>query len=256
MGKNRHKPEYINREISWLAFNERVLQEAQDKSVPLVERMRSLGIFSNNLDEFFKVRVATLQRATRISKNPIDPMDFDPEETLTHIHQAVVRLQEKFDRTFSQVAAELAKEDVHFVDETRLGDAQKLFVEAYFEKKVRPYLVPLMLNNKRPFPQMYRKFKRHFRAATPPHASAGSRPSLALPERRTAKRSAAQRGLDMLRRMGEAEAARVPWGEGLGKGGCTPAESVYDQHPSPGSHDEPGRLVPHGKNYRVLSGHR
>jgi polyphosphate kinase len=154
MGKNRQKPEYINREISWLAFNERVLQEAQDTSVPLVERMRFLGIFSHNLDEFFKVRVATLQRATRISKKPIDPMAFDPEETLTHIHQAVMRLQEKFDRTFNQVAAELAKEDVHFVDETRLDDAQKLFVEEYFAKKVRPYLVPLMLNTKRPFPQL------------------------------------------------------------------------------------------------------
>ena len=79
------KKEFVNREISWLSFNERVLQEAEDKTNPLIERLRFLGIFSNNQDEFFKVRVATLTRAKGLSKKPIDPMDFDPRETLAEI---------------------------------------------------------------------------------------------------------------------------------------------------------------------------
>ncbi|MFM1999407.1 MAG: Polyphosphate kinase, partial [Bacteroidota bacterium] len=124
MGEKR-KREFINREISWLSFNERVLQEAQDKEVPLIARMRYLGIFSNNLDEFFKVRVATLRRAIAFSNRAVDPMDFNPSETITEILEGVFKLQEKFDKTFKQLSVELAKERIHFIDETKLLPDQK-----------------------------------------------------------------------------------------------------------------------------------
>lgn len=148
------KTEFINREISWLAFNERVLKQATETSVPLIERIRFLGIFSNNLDEFFKVRVATLKRAKSLKSRAIDPMDFDPQETLYQIHLRVIQLQEKFDHIFESVLKELDKQGIHFLKETQLNAEQKKFVEFYFEDKVRPYLVPVMLNNKVAFPQL------------------------------------------------------------------------------------------------------
>ncbi len=148
------KSEFINREISWLSFNERVLQEAEDKSNPLIERMRFLGIFSNNQDEFFKVRVATLARAKGISKKAIDPMDFDPNETLSEIHFIVLKQQQKFEKVFQQMMAELKKENIHFVNETQINAEQKKFVESYFETNVRPNLAPLMLSGKTTFPQL------------------------------------------------------------------------------------------------------
>ena len=146
--------EFLNREISWLSFNERVLQEAEDKSNPLIERIRFLGIFSNNQDEFFKVRVATLTRAKGLSKKPIDPMDFDPKETLAEIHSIVLKQQQKFDKVFTSLLAELKKEGICFVNESELTPDQKLFVEAFFENTIRPNLVPLMLNQKNNFPEL------------------------------------------------------------------------------------------------------
>jgi polyphosphate kinase len=154
MSKKKEKHKFINREISWLAFNDRVLQEAQDMNVPLIERLRFLGIFSNNLDEFFKVRVATLRRATGLSKKPIDPMDFNPEETLRQIHGFVVQQQERFEKTFSQLTADLSRNGIHFVNETGMNAEQKQFAETFFEEKVRPYLVPLMLSHKNIFPSL------------------------------------------------------------------------------------------------------
>ncbi len=152
-GKKK-KSEFINREISWLSFNERILQEASDESVPLIERIRFLGIFSNNLDEFFKVRVATLRRARLLKSKAIDPMDFDPSETLLRIHLTVLRLQEKFDKTFERLIGELKKEGIDLIHETQLSSAQKLFVDVYFEEKVRPFLSPLMLSWKAAFPPL------------------------------------------------------------------------------------------------------
>ena len=146
--------EFINREISWLEFNERVLQQAAEKSNPLISRMRFLGIFSNNLDEFFKVRVATLKRAKTLKSKAIDPMDFEPEETLTQIHRTVIELQEKFDRHFELIINELAKGGIHFLRENELNGDQKKFAEQYFETQIRPSLVPVMLSNKTPFPQL------------------------------------------------------------------------------------------------------
>jgi polyphosphate kinase len=148
----KRKTEFINRELSWLAFNERVLQEAQDRNVPLIERVRFLGIFSNNLDEFFRVRVASLRRAALFRSKSIDPMDFDPRQTLDEIRSSVFRIQEKFNKTFDKLIQELKKEHITFVNESQLSSTQKAFVEKYFETKIRPYLVPLMLSGKTSFP--------------------------------------------------------------------------------------------------------
>jgi len=150
----KKRQEFINREISWLLFNERVLQEAEDPRVPLIERMRFLGIFSNNLDEFFRVRVASIRRAAIWKTRSIDLMDFDPQETLVEIRKTVFRIQEKFNTTFDKLLGELKKQRIEFVNETQLSDGQKTYVATYFETKVRPYLVPLMLSGKTSFPAL------------------------------------------------------------------------------------------------------
>ena len=88
---------YVNREISWLAFNDRVLQEAEDTSVPLIERIRFLGIYSNNQDEFFRVRVATLRRVAKVGKK-IKDFGNNPTSILDRIQDIVIRQQQRFDK--------------------------------------------------------------------------------------------------------------------------------------------------------------
>ncbi len=150
----KKKSEFINREISWLAFNERVLNEAGNKSVPLIERLRFLGIFSNNLDEFFRVRVATLRRATGVSNKPIDPMDFDPEETLQEIQEIINAQQEMFDHHFQVITEQLAKSGVHLINEKQILKEHVPFLREYYNGQIKPYLVPVLLNNRIPFPQL------------------------------------------------------------------------------------------------------
>lgn len=150
----KKKSEFINREISWLAFNERVLNAAGNPSVPLIERMRFLGIFSNNLDEFFRVRVATLRRAMGISKKPIDPMDFDPEETLADIQEIISTQQEKFDITLQQITEELHAAGVQLVNEKHIHKEHLLYLNAYYTERIKPYLVPVVLHHRIPFPQL------------------------------------------------------------------------------------------------------
>lgn len=152
--KKKKKTEFLNREISWLSFNERVLQEAQDSNVPLIERVRFLGIFSNNLDEFYRVRVASIRRAALFRSKSLDPMDFDPRQTLEDIRETVFHIQEKFNKTFDKLMVELRKEKIHFVSESELSPTQKVFVDRYFENRIRPYLVPLMLSGKTSFPPL------------------------------------------------------------------------------------------------------
>ena len=150
----KKKSEFINREISWLAFNERVLNEAGNSDIPLVERMRFLGIFSNNLDEFFRVRVATLRRAMGISKKPIDPMDFDPEETLQEIQEIINAQQEKFDHYFHVVSEQLSKSGVSLINEKQILKEHIPYLREFYEEKIKPYLVPVILHHRIPFPQL------------------------------------------------------------------------------------------------------
>lgn len=144
----------INREISWLSFNARVLQEAQDKRNPLVERMRFLGIFSNNLDEFYRVRVASLKRMTVLSKKAKQDLSVDPKLLLHEIQKIVSDQQKDFEETYLKLSQECEDNGIHIINEKMLNAVQQLEVAEYFTTNVRPALVPLMLDNNRPLPRL------------------------------------------------------------------------------------------------------
>lgn len=145
------KRSIINREISWLSFNERVLQEAADPNVPLVERLRFLGIFSNNLDEFFKVRVATIKRMIDVEERTGKPNKEKPKEILNSIQQMVIRLQKKFEAAYEDIKKELEREKINIINEKQLNKRKAQFVKEYFQEKVLPVLTPVMLHNIRDF---------------------------------------------------------------------------------------------------------
>lgn len=144
--------EYLNREVSWLSFNDRVMQEAMDPTVPLLERIRFLGIYSNNLDEFFRVRVATISRMIDYGKKAIPLLGYDPKTTLHEILKINKEHQIQFEKTFLGLKGKLAEEDIFIIDENELSNEQSKLVKRYFRNHVRPSLVPLMIEDKRPFP--------------------------------------------------------------------------------------------------------
>jgi polyphosphate kinase len=144
----------INRELSWLSFNHRVLQEAQDEAVPLVERLRFLGIFSNNLDEFFRVRVATMKRVEAVSKKKELIGDKTAAEVLDEIQNEVVRQKELFAVIYRSILDELKTHNIEIVKENELNEVQAEFVDAYYRAEVAPLLVPIMLKNLDDFPYL------------------------------------------------------------------------------------------------------
>ncbi len=144
----------VNREISWLSFNGRVLQEADDDTTPLIERLKFLGIFSSNLDEFFRVRVATLKRLTRTDGRAKAVIGDKPAKILQEIQEIVLRQSDEFDRIYHEILDRLADAHVHFIDESQLNTGQERFVRAYFHEEVRPALIPIMLENIRQFPPL------------------------------------------------------------------------------------------------------
>ncbi|MDG6243512.1 MAG: polyphosphate kinase 1 [Methanolobus sp.] len=146
--------DYINREISWLSFNERVLQEAKDPEVPLLERLKFLGIFSSNLDEFFSVRVGTLQRMIDAGVKSNAMVGVSPKRVMKQVHDIVLQLRDDFDRVFVELTKELEQHNIFIVDETQLDEVQKSFVEDYFHEKVRPRLIPVMLKDINHFPYL------------------------------------------------------------------------------------------------------
>ncbi len=136
----------IPKEISWLSFNERVLHEAQDNSNPIYDRIRFLGIYSNNLDEFFRVRVATLKRLINLGNQADKLLGYSAIKTLEKINKIVLKQHYVFQLIYRQLILELKKYKVYIVDETQLSKEQYDFVEKYFLDKVRPLLIPVMLN--------------------------------------------------------------------------------------------------------------
>src|SRR5580704_2658163 len=139
----------IVRDISWLSFNGRVLQEAADLSVPLRERIRFLGIFSNNMDEFFRVRVATLKRMIEYSGKPKINMHLElaPAKILDEIQSIVLEQQGAFNTTWELIRKELEKEKIYLVNEKQLNKEEQKFVQNYFEEEVRSNIIPLMIES-------------------------------------------------------------------------------------------------------------
>jgi len=137
---------YIDREISWLDFNERVLQEATDTSTPLLERARFLGIYSNNRDEFFRVRVATLRRLLKYETDH----QIQGKTTgiiLDQIIKNVNDQEKRFTAAYQKVVHDLAKKNIHLLNELELNEEQGNYLRQYFREHVRPFLFPLMMKN-------------------------------------------------------------------------------------------------------------
>ncbi|MAP55972.1 polyphosphate kinase 1 [Altibacter sp.] len=146
---------YFNRELSWLQFNARVLQEAGDKTVPLLERLRFLGIFSNNLDEFFKVRYATIKRIVDAGKGGRSALGgISAKELLEEITQTVIDQQATSLRILSKIRRELQKENIFIINETEVTAKQGAFISDYFIRKVSPALVTIMIGELEKFPSL------------------------------------------------------------------------------------------------------
>lgn len=147
MVKDINSNTYINREISWLQFNERVLQEAEDESVPLIERLRFLGIFSNNLDEFFKVRYATVKRIDEAGKTGKSELGgISAGELLEIITQIVIKQQSDSLEILATIHKRLEDENIHIVNETQIDESQHRFIKNYFIQHVSPALVIIILS--------------------------------------------------------------------------------------------------------------
>lgn len=146
------KNKTIIRDISWLSFNGRVLQEASDKSVPLKMRIKFLGIFSNNLDEFFRVRVATLKRMIEFGNDSKVHLEKFPEIILEDIQEKVIRMQSEFEKIWNDILSELKKKKIYLIDEKKLTKQQQQFVHSYFDNYVRGHIVPLMIESIQDFP--------------------------------------------------------------------------------------------------------
>lgn len=148
MIKNKKaKLQLINREESWLHFNERVLQEAADPEVPLLERLKFLGIFSNNLDEFFRVRVATLKRMIEWDDKELRYITYSPKKVLKRIIDLDQLYNQRFNTIFTDLTRELKSEKIHLLNEKELSPDQGDFVKRFFQDHVRPHLFPIMLND-------------------------------------------------------------------------------------------------------------
>lgn len=136
----------INREISWLHFNARVLQEAMDPSNPLLERLRFIGIYSNNRDEFFRVRVATLRRLKELRKGRHELLEYDPSRILKEIRQIIDQQEQAYMETYLSIREALMEEEIHILNYGELDEHQVSHVKQYFVEKVHPNLFPIMLS--------------------------------------------------------------------------------------------------------------
>jgi polyphosphate kinase len=152
---NHHLPvnRYIDREKSWLAFNARVLQEAADENVPLLERLRFLGIFSNNFDEFFRVRYAAIRRLSLEGQTGEDILGgISAQKLMKEITDIVIEQQSESLRILSVIEKELGKENIFIINETEITKEQETFIKDFFIQKVSPELVTIILNDLAEFP--------------------------------------------------------------------------------------------------------
>ena len=144
---------FVNRELSWLEFNRRVLEEAQDPAVPLLERLKFLSIFSSNLDEFFMVRVAALKRRVRDGEQTATPDGLTPLQTMSAVSARVHELVEEQHRSFLQeIQPLLAREGILLLRPKEITEAQQRFLEDYFQRTLLPVVTPLAVDPGHPFP--------------------------------------------------------------------------------------------------------
>jgi polyphosphate kinase len=141
----------LPKELTWLAFNERVLQEAADPAVPVIERIRYLGIFSNNLDEFFRVRVADVRRLASFSSGDRKQQ---LQTLLDDIRERVVALHQRFDDVYYDVLNALRQKNIYLVHESQLDAGQSVAVRNYFQRNVAPLLCPILLDDQAPIPTL------------------------------------------------------------------------------------------------------
>ncbi|WP_422350743.1 polyphosphate kinase 1 [Flagellimonas sp.] len=147
------KNEYVNREISWLHFNARVLQESVDKKVPLIDRLRFLGIFSNNLDEFFKVRYATVKRIVDAGKKGKSVLGGEKaKDLLEEITKIVIEQQARSQEILESIEEELKDKNIFIINEDEINENQAEFIREYFFKKVNQELMTIILNDLTEFP--------------------------------------------------------------------------------------------------------
>lgn len=136
---------YVEKELSWLSFNERVLQEASDVSVPIIERVRFLGIFSNNLDEYFRVRVANLKRQLLINRE--SGGDQVAQHLLSKIQNRVLKLQDDFDSIYLEVIKGLARHNIFLINEAQISEAQGVWLRQHFREKLLRYIAPIIVTD-------------------------------------------------------------------------------------------------------------
>jgi polyphosphate kinase len=151
---NKHVP-LINREISWLYFNDRVLQEAADPTVPLIDRIKFLAIFSSNLDEFYRVRVATLSRLANLNEKAKEILGYNPKKILNQIKNIVVRQERRFNNLYENIIVkQLAEEKIFILNDKQLNVSRGEFVKRYFRESLLATLVPIMLDESLPLPEL------------------------------------------------------------------------------------------------------
>jgi polyphosphate kinase len=145
---------YTPKEISWLSFNERVLQEAENREVPLIERFKFLGIYSNNLDEYFRVRVATLRRLSQFGSKSNEILGYSAKATLKRVYEIVLEQTGRFEKIYTGLLQELAKHKIHIINEKKLSQEQAEFVRDYFLKEVRNRLMPFLIEKDTELPNL------------------------------------------------------------------------------------------------------
>ncbi len=171
----------INRELSWLSFNGRVLQEAENPSVPLAERMKFLAIFSSNLDEFFRVRVASVRRLLRYQKKSKLKEAGETSKLLNTIQKTVVKQQDRFNEIFEeQIVQGLAANKIFLINEHQLSNTQRIKVKEFYKSEVLSFLFPVMLDHLREFP--FLRDKSIYLAVKMSRADGSQKPKYALVE--------------------------------------------------------------------------
>lgn len=138
---------YFPKELSWLAFNQRVLQEAADKTNPLIERVRFLGIYSSNLDEFYKVQYANLKKYVLIEEEQGHSATSNARSLLRQVNQKVIQLELQFDQLYNELLLEMARNQIFLINERQLSSYQEDWIKNYYKQNLRQYITPILLDS-------------------------------------------------------------------------------------------------------------